>query len=234
MISARSHSGNRRLRHKRQPPSFFKIFVARNVVNLKFGSSDQLNFLSDILVSLGLTVAELLLPGRGRGNPTAASTAQRGNSRAQSSCAYCRQTGHLPNDCPSQASRGHTARSLEVDLQNGEPSIPCNSCGAPCILRTANTTNNRGRKFFSCQSQECNFFVWEDNLNGGRPERANTSASTSSGRGGRGRGRGRGTSRAGAHPSSVSFLSATGEPINGRCFICGDPGHFANICPRRG
>ncbi|KAL3337369.1 hypothetical protein AABB24_029834 [Solanum stoloniferum] len=168
--------------------------------------------------------------GRGRGNPTASSSAQRGNSRAQSSCAYCRQTGHLSNDCPSQASRGRTARAQEVD--NGESSIPCNSCGAPCILRTANTANNRGRKFFSCQSQECNFFVWEDNLNGGRAERANTSASTSSGRGGRGRGRGRGQS--GAHSSNVSFVSATGEPITGRCFICGDPGHFANVCPRRG
>ncbi|KAK4357599.1 hypothetical protein RND71_023209 [Anisodus tanguticus] len=166
--------------------------------------------------------------GRGRGNPTASSSAQRGNSRAQSSCAHCRQTGHLSSDCPSQASRGRTARSQEVDLQNGEPSMPCNSCGAPCMLRTANTANNRGRKFFSCQSQECNFFVWEDNLNGARAERANTSASTSSGRGGWGRGRG------GAHPSSVSFVSATGEPISGRCFICGDPGHFANVCPRRG
>ncbi|KAH0671200.1 hypothetical protein KY289_025693 [Solanum tuberosum] len=168
--------------------------------------------------------------GRGRGNPTASSSAQRGNSRAQSSCAYCRQTGHLSNDCPSQASRGRTARAQEVD--NGESSIPCNSCGAPCILRTANTANNRGRKFFSCQSQECNFFVWEDNLNGGRAERANTSASTSSGRGGRGRGHGRGQS--GAHSSNVSFVLATGEPITGRCFICGDPGHFANVCPRRG
>ncbi|KAK6789270.1 hypothetical protein RDI58_013069 [Solanum bulbocastanum] len=162
--------------------------------------------------------------GRGRGNPTASSSAQRVNSRAQSSCAYCRQTGHLSNDCPSQASRGHTAQAQEVD--NGESSIPCNSCGAPCILRTANTANNRGRKFFSCQSQECNFFVWEDNLNGGRAERANTSASTSSGRGGRG--------QSGAHSSNVSFVSATGEPITGRCFICGDPGHFANVCPRRG
>ncbi|KAM3358536.1 DNA topoisomerase 3-alpha isoform X1 [Capsicum galapagoense] len=166
--------------------------------------------------------------GRGRGNPTSSSSAQRGNSRAQSSCAYCRQAGHLSNDCPSQGSRGRTALSQEVDLQNGEPSIPCNSCGAPCILRTANTANNRGRKFFSCQSQGCNFFVWEDNLTRGRAERANTSASTSSGRGGRGRGQG------GAYPSSVSFVAATGEPITGRCFICGDPGHFANVCPRRG
>ncbi|XP_019069629.2 DNA topoisomerase 3-alpha isoform X5 [Solanum lycopersicum] len=166
--------------------------------------------------------------GRGRGNPTAFSSAQRDNSRAQSSCAYCRQTGHLSNDCPSQASRDRTARAQEVD--NGESSMPCNSCGAPCILRTANTANNRGRKFFSCQSSECNFFVWEDNLSGGRAERANTSASTSSGRGGRGRGRG----QSGAHSSNVSFVSATGEPITVRCFICGDPGHFANVCPRRG
>ena len=42
----------------------------------------------------------------------------------------------------------------------GESSIPCNVCGTPCILRTANTENNRGRKFYSCQSQECNFFVY--------------------------------------------------------------------------
>ncbi|CAN4116156.1 unnamed protein product [Withania somnifera] len=57
--------------------------------------------------------------GRGRGNPTASGNAQRGNSRAQSSCAYCRQTGHMSNDCPSQASRGRTARPQEVDMQNG-------------------------------------------------------------------------------------------------------------------
>lgn len=42
----------------------------------------------------------------------------------------------------------------------GEPSVPCSTCGTPCILRTANTANNRGRKFYSCQSQECNFFVY--------------------------------------------------------------------------
>lgn len=42
----------------------------------------------------------------------------------------------------------------------GEPSVPCNTCGTPCILRTANTANNRGRKFYSCQSQDCSFFVY--------------------------------------------------------------------------
>ncbi|XP_019069627.2 DNA topoisomerase 3-alpha isoform X2 [Solanum lycopersicum] len=61
--------------------------------------------------------------GRGRGNPTAFSSAQRDNSRAQSSCAYCRQTGHLSNDCPSQASRDRTARAQEVD--NGLENLQC-------------------------------------------------------------------------------------------------------------
>ena len=46
----------------------------------------------------------------------------------------------------------------------GESSIPCSTCGTPCVLRTANTANNRGRKFYSCSSQACNFFVYV-NLN---------------------------------------------------------------------
>ena len=33
------------------------------------------------------------------------------------------------------------------------------SCGAPCALRTA-TESNRGRRFYTCQSQECGFFVY--------------------------------------------------------------------------
>lgn len=42
----------------------------------------------------------------------------------------------------------------------GQVSTSCSTCGAPCALRTANTTANRGRKFYSCQSQACNFFVY--------------------------------------------------------------------------
>lgn len=38
--------------------------------------------------------------------------------------------------------------------------MPCTTCGTPCVLRTANTANNRGRKFYSCSSQECNFFMY--------------------------------------------------------------------------
>lgn len=38
--------------------------------------------------------------------------------------------------------------------------VTCDSCGAACALRTANTESNQGRQFYTCQSQECNFFVY--------------------------------------------------------------------------
>ncbi|KAI5673799.1 hypothetical protein M9H77_14163 [Catharanthus roseus] len=175
------------------------------------------------------------IPGRGQGNPTSSNSGQRRSSGGWMACTHCGQTGHLSDTCPSQASRGRTARTREFNPENGlagESSIPCNSCGASCVLRTANTANNRGRKFYSCQSQACNFFVWEDSLSGDRsaPPHTNMSRSasnpTSTRRGGRG-------SRRGAHANNA-FVSATGEPISGRCFVCGDPSHFANVCPNRG
>ncbi|CAK9167272.1 unnamed protein product [Ilex paraguariensis] len=154
-------------------------------------------------------------------------SAQRYNSR-QGACIHCRQTGHSSNDCPSQASRPGSAWSREMNLQNGESSIRCDRCGTACTLQTANTANNRGRKFYSCRSQGCNFFVWEDELNGGRSAPhgyVSSSTSNPNRRGGRG----------GAHANDVTFVSATGEPVSGRrCFVCGDPSHFANVCPNRG
>lgn len=78
---------------------------------------------------------------------------------------------------------------------------------------------------------------WEDNLNNGTGGRSvqragmNVSASNSS----RSSSRGRGGRGGGAHAASTTFVSATGDPISGRrCFVCGDPSHFANACPNRG
>ncbi|KAK4567071.1 hypothetical protein RGQ29_003062 [Quercus rubra] len=181
------------------------------------------------------------IPARGRGSSAPASNVQQSNSRhgeaRHSACIHCHQTGHSSSDCPSQVSGSRSARRRGMNPQSGELSVPCSTCGTPCILRTANTANNRGRKFYSCQSQECNFFVWEDNLNnvtGGNAQRGRTSvsASNTSRSGDRGRG-GRGGSRAAT--ATATFVSATGEPVTGRrCFVCGDPSHFANVCPNRG
>ncbi|KAG8383914.1 hypothetical protein BUALT_Bualt04G0063600 [Buddleja alternifolia] len=167
------------------------------------------------------------VPGRGQGQASSSSSAQQSNSRSQGAW----QTAHSASSYPSQSSRGRNARPQEAATRDGESSIPCTSCGASCNLRTANTAANRGRKFYSCQAQGCNFFVWEDNANGGGtvPQGGiSRSASNSSRRGGRGR-----SNRSG-QTSDVTFMSATGEPISGRCFVCGDPSHFANACPTRG
>ncbi|XP_062093553.1 DNA topoisomerase 3-alpha [Humulus lupulus] len=173
---------------------------------------------------------------RGRVPTASSGNAQQSNSR-QGACIYCHQGGHSSTDCPSQFSSHQSARSRGRNIHQGDEStISCDMCGALCALRTANTANNRGRKFYSCQSQECNFFVWEDSLNNGfggrsgqratmRASASNPSQSSGRGRGGRGAARGAG----------VTFVSATGDPVSGRrCFVCGDPSHFANNCPNRG
>ncbi|XP_028766082.1 DNA topoisomerase 3-alpha isoform X2 [Neltuma alba] len=173
-------------------------------------------------------------PARGRGSTAPPSNAPRTNMR-QTVCMYCQETGHFSNDCPSHVSGSRNARHRGMNQHSGEASISCNTCGKPCILRTANTSNNRGRKFYTCPSQECNFFVWEDSLNNstGRGSVTRTNSipvSNTTRNAGRGRG-----SRNGPHTASVTFVSATGDPISGRrCFVCGDPSHFANVCPNRG
>ncbi|XP_058186237.1 DNA topoisomerase 3-alpha isoform X1 [Rhododendron vialii] len=163
-----------------------------------------------------------------RAGPTTTSSSNQQRNPRQIACTHCMQYGHSSNVCPSQVSHSSMARSQGVNQQNGDSSVPCETCGSACFLRTANTANNRGRKFYSCQSQGCNFFVWEDNLsnnNGGRrAEPANV------GRIGHGRG-----GRSGRAAADTTFMSATGDPVSGRrCYVCGDPSHFANVCPSRG
>ncbi|CAL5324055.1 unnamed protein product [Camellia sinensis] len=75
---------------------------------------------------------------------------------------------------------------------------------------------------------------WEDSLNNSNRGRsvphANVSSSASNTRARGGRGRGGRSGRA----VDTTFVSATGDPISGRrCFVCGDPSHFANVCPNR-
>ncbi|XP_043689886.1 DNA topoisomerase 3-alpha isoform X2 [Telopea speciosissima] len=180
------------------------------------------------------------MTARGQGSAATTSNSQRTTSR-QRACVHCGQSGHSSNNCSSQTSRSQRIQPRGTNLQNGESSIPCNLCRTPCILRTANTANNRGRKFYKCQSQDCYFFMWEDSIGennggiGGRgTTRANSRSANSNSRSSRTGGRGRG-GRSGARTTEVRFVSATGEPISGRsCYVCGDPSHFANVCPNRG
>ncbi|KAJ0097277.1 hypothetical protein Patl1_28044 [Pistacia atlantica] len=170
------------------------------------------------------------IPARGRGPSVSSGNVQQSNT-GQRACIYCQQTGHASSDCPSQLSGSRNARSRAMNMQSGESFIQCTTCGMTCVLRTANTANNRGRKFYSCPSQECNFFA-------GTRGRSNPhthisgSASNTSRRGGCGRGRG---SQSVGRAPDMTFVSATGDPISGRrCYVCGDPSHFANVCPNRG
>ncbi|PWA75282.1 topoisomerase 3alpha [Artemisia annua] len=156
---------------------------------------------------------------------------QQQQQQQQGPCSFCHQTGHASSDCYSLTSQNGSARSQRVNSNNGP--IPCPVCESPCSLTTANTESNRGRKFYSCKSTErCSFFVcWEDEVPTTRGR--GSSSATISRRGSRGGIRSGG--RGGANGSDVRFVSATGEPVSGRsCFICGDPSHFANVCPSRG
>lgn len=90
---------------------------------------------------------------------------------------------------------------------------------------------------YLCKSYHL-YYRWEDSLNngtGGRSfSRSNnippSNSNRNSGRGSRGRGR-----QNASNSSNGTFVSATGDPVSGRrCFVCGDPSHFANVCPNRG
>ncbi|GAV72584.1 Topoisom_bac domain-containing protein/zf-C4_Topoisom domain-containing protein/Toprim domain-containing protein/zf-GRF domain-containing protein, partial [Cephalotus follicularis] len=183
------------------------------------------------LIEICGTGSRIPAPARGRGANESSGNVQCGNTR-QGACIYCRQTGHSSSNCRSQVSAPRIARSHSINPQSCESAVPCGTCGTTCILRTANTANNRGRKFFSCPSQECNFFVWEDNLNNGTGGRSLPLANIFSSASNPSR-RGRG-GQSGTHAADVTFISATGDPISGRrCYVCGDPSHFANVCPNR-
>lgn len=85
-------------------------------------------------------------------------------------------------------------------------------------------------------ASECS---WEEMANGGgtgaQGGNSRSSASNSSRRGSRGRSnRGRGRPNTADFVAASTFVSATGEPVANRCFLCGDPSHFANVCPTRG
>ncbi|KAL5714566.1 DNA topoisomerase [Ranunculus cassubicifolius] len=161
-----------------------------------------------------------------------------GRGRGASSGNNAQQQTNTRHNVPQPQSAPPRRRARAAAETEG--SMACTTCGEPCTLRTANTDTNRGRKFYSCQSRECNFFVWVDeNSNGtgrggagrGNRGRGGSESAGAGRRGGRGRGGRRGANNNMA--TGGTFVSATGEAITNRCYTCGDPSHFANVCPNR-
>ncbi|CAA6667245.1 unnamed protein product [Spirodela intermedia] len=119
--------------------------------------------------------------------------------------------------------------SRNLSSATGRLSIACDNCGATCALRTANTANNRGRKFTPASLKNAIFSsTWEDELESAGTEGRGAShrssrSSSANRRGGQGRRQGREAVNA-----DVTFVTATGDPVSGRCYVCGDPSHFAN------
>ncbi|EPS73635.1 hypothetical protein M569_01118, partial [Genlisea aurea] len=167
------------------------------------------------------------VPGTGQGQTSSSSFnhPQHGNLRNRGA-AHPTTTGRSSARHPSPSSTTHVGA--------GESSVPCGSCGAPCNLRTANTAANRGRQFYSCQAQSCNFFVWKDDAGSGGVRGGDGGGVSRRGGSSNQRGRGWGRRRHDEQRrATTSFVSATGEPVSGRCFLCGEPSHFANECPNR-
>ncbi|XP_024517845.1 DNA topoisomerase 3-alpha-like [Selaginella moellendorffii] len=46
--------------------------------------------------------------------------------------------------------------------QPGEPELKCRNCNQPCVVFTARTDKNSGRRFYKCKNEDCHFFKWCD------------------------------------------------------------------------
>lgn len=56
--------------------------------------------------------------------------------------------------------RGNASSWIDLELFSHAGQVQCTSCREPCVLRTANTEANRGRKFYKCQNLACGFFAY--------------------------------------------------------------------------
>ncbi|KAI3442054.1 uncharacterized protein J3R85_001639 [Psidium guajava] len=83
-----------------------------------------------------------------------------------SACFKCGKLGHWGRDCDGAPIGGGT----QSQSQSSEPPKACRCGLGDCLVLTADTEENRGRRFYKCPVSEenggCGFFEWCDNASG--------------------------------------------------------------------